>query len=169
MIALIDEHEDVEPNWVTSDVIVKEVVKNFKYLLKHVLTFPKMRSKSEISMRFKWSKQRKNLNKKGLQGFLDDKSSQIFFYFCVLQHNNKLQLGSNQWIQGKTYVWTAPLILGRFGRKSCQKKREDVNYQLLWECCKRIVGRQKFVQYICMLYLGFIDVNRTVIGIHLVC
>ena len=28
--------------------------------------------------------------------------------------------------------------------------------------CKRIVGRQKFGQYICMLYLGFIDVNRTV-------
>ena len=27
---------------------------------------------------------------------------------------------------------------------------------------KRIVGRQKFVQYIRMLYLGFIDLNRTV-------
>ena len=45
--------------------------------------------------------------------------------------------------------FTVPRIIDQFGRKRCQKKRKDVNYQLL-----RTVGRQKLVQYILTWYLG---------------
>ena len=49
---------------------------------------------------------------------------------------------------------TAPRIIDQFGRKSCQKKRKDMNYELLYEFaqkyffCTKTVGCQRCIRYI---------------------
>ena len=61
---------------------------------------------------------------------------------------------------------TAPLILGRFGRKSCQKKREDVNYQFLWEFFQKYfdvnelwAGKNSFSTYV-IPWIHWFEPNR---------
>ena len=58
-----------------------------------------------------------------------------------------------------------PRIIDQFGRKRCQKKRKDVDYELVREffskifCCARPVGCQICIQYVLK---GFILVVSTV-------
>ena len=69
---------------------------------------------------------------------------------------SKIHCASNTWP-----IWTQKLSKEAWRCKLPIYMR--VFSKIFW--CKRIVGRQKFVQYIRMLYLGLIDLNRTVYGI----
>ena len=69
----------------------------------------------------------------------------------------------------KVHIFTVPLIIGQFVRKRCQKKREDVKYQLLGEFFQKYfvvnklwAGKNSFRTYVfctldvlfwCQLYL----------------